>query len=97
MGIPGYHHHAKGTPFTKIVQTRDFGVRVVLEYETVSDGKPFADEIAVPENLVLVHPYNDPDIISGHDTIRLAIFEDMPDLDTIGGGGVIAGIAVAAT
>ena len=90
----------KGTPFTKIVRKRDFGAHVVLEGESVSDGKPFADEIAATEGLVFVHPYEDADIDSGQCTIGLEIFEDIPDLGAIvvpiGGGGVIAGIAMAA-
>ena len=100
LGIPATIVMPKGTPFTKVVRTRDFGSRVVLEGESVSDGKPFADEIAAAEDLVFVHPYDDPDIVSGQGTIGLEIFEDIPDLDAIvvpiGGGGVIAGIAMAA-
>ncbi|MBT5499088.1 MAG: threonine ammonia-lyase [Alphaproteobacteria bacterium] len=100
LGIPATIVMPKVTPFTKIVRTRDFGARVVLEGESVSDGKPFADEIAAAEKLVFVHPYDDPDIVSGQGTIGLEIFEDIPDLDAIvvpiGGGGVIAGIAMAA-
>lgn len=46
LGIPATIVVPKGTPFTKIVRTRDFGARVVLDGESVSDGKPFADEIA---------------------------------------------------
>ena len=100
LGIPATIVMPKGTPFTKIVRTRDFGARVVLEGESVSDGKPFADKIAAAEDLVFVHPYDDPDIISGQGTIGLESFEDITDLDAIvvpiGGGGVIAGIAMAA-
>jgi threonine dehydratase len=86
----------KGTRFTKIVWTQGFRARVVLEGELVSDGKPFADEIAAAEDLVFVHPFDDPVIVSGQGTIGLKIFKDIPNLDSIGGGGVIAGIAMAA-
>ena len=90
----------KGTPFTKVVRTRDFGARVVLEGESVSDAKPFADKIAAEEGLVFVHPYDDPDIVSGQGTIGMEMLADVPDLDVIvvpiGGGGVIGGIAIAA-
>lgn len=100
LGIPATIVMPKGTPFTKIVRTRDFGAHVVLEGESVSDAKPFADEIAAAEDLVFIHPYDDPEIVSGQGTIGLEIFEDIPDLNTIvvpiGGGGVIAGIAMAA-
>ena len=90
----------KGTPFTKVVRTRYFGARVVLEGESVSDAKPFTDKIATEEGLVFVHPYDDPDIVSSPGTIGMEMLADVPDLDVIvvpiGGGGVIGGIAIAA-
>lgn len=48
---------------------------------------------------VFVSPYNDPFVIAGQGTIGLEVIEDAPYLDAIvvpvGGGGLIAGIAVA--
>ena len=100
LGLPATIVMPKGTPFTKVVRTRDFGARVVLEGESVSDAKPFADKIAAEEGLVFVHPYDDPDIVSGQGTIGMEMLADFPDLDVIvvpiGGGGVIGGIAIAA-
>ena len=50
--------------------------------------------------LVFVHPYDDPRIVAGQGTIALEMLQDVPQLDTIvapvGGGGMIAGCAVAA-
>ena len=50
--------------------------------------------------LTFVHPYDDPQVIAGQGTIALEMLEDVPDLDTlvipIGGGGLIAGNAIAA-
>ena len=74
LGIPATIVMPKGSPFTKIIRTHDFGARVVLEGESVIDGKPSADKIAAAEDLVFVHPYDDPDIISGQGTIGLEIF-----------------------
>ena len=46
----------------------------------------------------LVHPFDDDDFISGNGTVALEILEDLPDVDAviapIGGGGLLAGIAV---
>ncbi len=42
LGLPATIVMPKGTPFTKVFRTRDFGARVVLEGESVSDAKPFA-------------------------------------------------------
>lgn len=100
LGIPATILMPKGTPFTKITRTRNFGARVVLEGQTVNDAKPFADEIAAREGLTFVHPYDDPEIIAGQGTIAFEMLEAVPDLDAIvvpiGGGGIISGIAVAA-
>ncbi len=47
----------------------------------------------------MVHPFDDPLVISGQGTIGLEILEDCPELDAvivpIGGGGLISGIATA--
>ena len=49
---------------------------------------------------MFVHPYDDPLIIAGQGTIALEMLQDVPELDTlvvpVGGGGMIAGCAVAA-
>jgi threonine dehydratase len=46
---------------------------------------------------VYVSPYNDPEVIAGQGTVGVELLEQLPDLDavlvTVGGGGLIAGIA----
>lgn len=100
LGIPATIVMPKGTPFTKVVRTRDFGAKVILEGESVSDAKPFADDIAAREGLTFVHPYDDKDIVAGQGTVALELLADVPEIDAIvvpiGGGGIISGIAVAA-
>jgi threonine dehydratase len=60
----------------------------------------FMDEYREANGLHYVHPFADPDIIAGQGTVGLEIVEDRPDVDSIvvcvGGGGLLAGIAVAA-
>ncbi len=52
------------------------------------------------DDLLFIHPYDDPRIIAGQGTIAIEMLEDRPDLDClvipIGGGGLIAGNAIAA-
>jgi len=88
------------TPFVKIKATEAFGATVVLDGETITEAQARAEAIAAERNLVWVHPYDDPRIIAGQGTIALEMLEEAPDLDTlvvpIGGGGLIAGCAIAA-
>ena len=59
-----------------------------------------AEAIARERGLTFVHPYDDARVIAGQGTIALEMLEEVPDLDLlvvpIGGGGLIAGNAVAA-
>src|SRR5215212_12047965 len=88
------------TPFVKVEATEAHGAQVVLDGETVADAQVRAEAIARERGLTFVHPYDDPLVIAGQGTIALEMLEEAPDLDTlvipIGGGGLIAGNAVAA-
>jgi threonine dehydratase len=101
LGIPATIVMPAGTPFTKIARTEGYGARVVLEGESLSDSHAHALRLAKAEGLVLIHPYDDAAIIAGQGTIAGEMLAAVPDLDDlvvpIGGGGLIAGIAVAAT
>ncbi|MEE9279870.1 MAG: threonine ammonia-lyase [Myxococcota bacterium] len=88
------------TPNIKVEHTRAFGAEVILHGESLVDASEFAAGLADERALTLIHPYDDPDIIRGQGTIALEMLDDEPELDTlvipIGGGGLIAGNAVAA-
>jgi threonine dehydratase len=88
------------TPFVKVKATEMLGAEVVLSGETLLEAQLRADALAAERNLVWVHPYDDPRIIAGQGTIALEMLEEVPDLDVlvvpIGGGGLIAGNAIAA-
>ena len=88
------------TPFVKVKSTEAYGAKVVLEGETLSECQDRVAAIAAERQLVLVHPYDDPTIVAGQGTIALEMLDEVPDLDMlvipIGGGGLIAGNAIAA-
>jgi threonine dehydratase len=88
------------TPFVKIAATKSHGAEVVLEGETIFEAQARAGELARERNLLWVHPYDDPKVIAGQGTIALEMLEEEPALDVlvvpIGGGGLIAGNAIAA-
>jgi threonine dehydratase len=100
LGIPATICMPKNTPFVKITQTEEHGAKVIVTGESFDDTAKYAEEASIRDNITLVHPFDDEDIISGQGTIGLEILEDIPNLDIIlvpvGGGGLISGIAVAA-
>ncbi|MBV9220470.1 MAG: threonine ammonia-lyase [Methylobacteriaceae bacterium] len=100
LGIPATIVMPVTTPFVKIQNTRAHGARVVLHGEQLSESQIRTEELIAEENLVLVHPYDDPNVIAGQGTIALEMLAEAPDIDTlvvpIGGGGLISGIATAA-
>ena len=88
------------TPFVKVEATRAHGAEVVLDGETISEAQARCEALLSERGLTLVHPYDDARIIAGQGTIALEMLEEVPELDAlvipVGGGGLIAGNAVAA-
>jgi threonine dehydratase len=88
------------TPFVKVKATEALGAKVILYGETVTQAEARAAAIAAERDLAWVHPYDDAAIIAGQGTVALEMLEEAPDLDVlvipIGGGGLIAGNAIAA-
>ena len=88
------------TPHIKVERTRGFGAEVILSGETFDEARRAGLGIAAERGATLVHPYDDPLVIAGQGTIALEMHAAAPQLETlvvpVGGGGMIAGIAVAA-
>ncbi|MDE0658944.1 MAG: threonine ammonia-lyase [Gammaproteobacteria bacterium] len=88
------------TPNAKVEQTRVFGAQVVLHGSQFGETLDFTKRLAEEKGYTLIHPFDDEAVIAGQGTLGLEMVEQAPDLDTIvvpvGGGGLIAGIAVAA-
>jgi threonine dehydratase len=100
LGIAATIVMPKFTPATKVVRTEGWGARVVLVGETLAEAAAHAHELALREGLTFVHPYDDTGVIAGQATMALEMLEDAPHLDMlaipVGGGGLLAGCAVAA-
>jgi threonine dehydratase len=100
LGIPATIVMPVTTPLVKVEATRACGAEVVLHGETIADSQVRAETIAYERGLTVVHPYDDPLVIAGQGTIALEMLEETPDLEVlimpIGGGGLIAGNAIAA-
>jgi threonine dehydratase len=90
----------RGASEAKVAATRGYGGTVDLEASGPADAFARLDELAAGTGRTPIHGFDDPKTIAGQGTVGLEILEDVPDADTIvvpvGGGGLIAGIAVAA-
>ena len=88
------------TPSVKVERTRGFGAEIVLHGDTLDQAHQHALALASTQQLVFIHPYDDADIVAGQGTVALEMLQEVPDLDTllvsVGGGGLIAGMAIAA-
>jgi threonine dehydratase len=100
LGIPATIVMPVTTPFVKVEATQAHEAEVVLDGETVAEAQTRAEILARERGLTWVHPYDDLKVIAGQGTIALEMLEDAADFDLlvipIGGGGLIAGNAVAA-
>jgi len=78
---------------------RRYGAEVVLAGANYDEAYAHARRMEGDRSLVFVHPFDDPRVIAGQGTIGLELLEQCPDLDAVvvpvGGGGLVAGIAVA--
>ena len=90
----------EGAPLPKVEATRSYGAAVVLHGSTVEDALARAQELAAEHGSIFIHPFEHPDVLAGQGTVGLEIVEQCPDVRTIavpvGGGGLAAGIAIAA-
>ncbi|MBC7470365.1 MAG: threonine ammonia-lyase [Ramlibacter sp.] len=88
------------TPSVKVEGTRSFGAEIVLHGDTLDEARNHALALAEKQQLTFVHPYDDEAVVAGQGTVGLEMLEAVPELDilvvAVGGGGLIAGIAVAA-
>jgi len=100
LGIPATIVMPETTPLVKVENTRAWGATVVLYGETLYESRERCDAIRAEQGLALVHPYDDPAVIAGQGTVALEMLAAVPDLDVlvvpIGGGGLVAGMAIAA-
>ncbi|GGK14883.1 threonine ammonia-lyase [Pilimelia terevasa] len=89
-----------GAPLPKVAATRAYGARVELVGDTVDDALAAAVSFAARRGAVFIHPFDHRDVIAGQGTVALEILAARPEVRTIvtsvGGGGLVSGVAVAA-
>jgi threonine ammonia-lyase medium form len=99
LGIRSTVFMPVGAPIPKLLATRAYGADVEQVGTTVDEALVAAREFEARTGAVLIHPFDHADIVAGQGTCGLEILEQCPDVRTIvtsaGGGGLLAGIAVA--
>ena len=99
LGIRARIYMPLGVALPKLQATRSHGAEVILHGHNVDEALAEAKRYAEETGAVFVHPFDNADVVAGQGTVGLEILEQIPDVDTIlmgvGGGGLLAGVAVA--
>jgi threo-3-hydroxy-L-aspartate ammonia-lyase len=100
-GIPATILMPEDAPASKAAATADYGARILRFDRYADDREALLSEFAEREGVAIVHPYDDERTMEGQGTAALELIEDGGALDLllvpVGGGGLIAGSATAAT
>ncbi|MBI3286740.1 MAG: threonine ammonia-lyase [Chloroflexi bacterium] len=100
VGIPATIVMPEEAPLTKVNATRALGAEVILSGTDYDDSYQEALRLQKERGLAFVHPFDDRQVMAGQGTVGLEIAEDLADAEAIivsvGGGGLISGIAAAA-
>ncbi len=100
LGVPAYIVMPENAPSVKKNAVKAYG-GIVTECEaTLAAREATAQQIQKKTGATFLHPSNQMEVILGNATATVELLEEQPDLDVIlvpvGGGGLIAGTALAA-
>ena len=99
-GIPAYVVMPSNVAAVKKEAVARYGAQVTFCEPSLAARERTVEQLLAATHAYFVHPYNDLRVMAGQGTSALELLEEIPDLDVIvcpvGGGGQIAGVAVAA-
>ena len=99
LGIRATVFMPEGAPIPKVNATRGYGAEVRFHGAFLTQALVAAQEFAEESGAVFISPYDHPHIVAGQGTVGLEILEQAPELETVlvptGGGGLLAGVALA--
>ena len=100
LGVPVTIVMPEGTPFAKINGTRQHGATVVIHGLDFTGSTEEAKRLEAEKGYVFVSAFDDEGIVAGQGVCAIEFLEDAPEIEAlivpIGGGGLIAGCAIAA-
>jgi threonine dehydratase len=99
-GIPAHIVMPSNSAKVKIRAVEGYGARVVFCEPTEEARDAVCADVIAKTGATLIHSFENPDVIAGQGTAAVELLEDVPELDLVmcpvGGGGLLAGTAVAA-
>jgi threonine dehydratase len=99
LGIKATIFMPEGAPIPKENATRGYGAEVVFHGRYLEDSLAEARRFEERTGAILIHPFDNADIVAGQGSCGLEILEQAPDVETVvvpcGGGGLLSGIAIA--
>jgi threonine dehydratase len=100
LDMPALIVMPEDAPAAKMAATREYGAQVVTYNRFTEDREAISRKLAQERGMVLIPPFDHPDVIAGQGTAALELFQEVPDLDylfvCLGGGGLLAGSLLAA-
>ena len=101
LGVPGYIVMPRDAPKVKVAAVRDYGAEIIWCENTPRDRQETLDRVVERTGAYFIHPFDDYAVIAGQATAAMELIEDTKEvLDIImapvGGGGLLAGTALAA-
>ena len=99
LGIKATIFTPVGVALPKLQATRAYGADVVLAGHDIVEPLRRAQEFAETTGAIRIPPFDHPDVVAGQGTVGLEIMEQLPEVATvvvtIGGGGLMSGVASA--
>jgi threonine dehydratase len=99
-GIPAHIVMPSNSAKVKIRAVEGYGAHIVFCEPTEQARETMCADVIAKTGATLIHSFENPDVIAGQGTAAMELLEDIPDLDfvmcPVGGGGLLAGTAVAA-
>ena len=100
VGLPALILIPEDANPAKVAATRALGAEVIQEGITFANRERRLREVMAERGYVLIHPFDDWDVIHGQGTVARELLDDEPGLEVIaaplGGGGLLAGTAISA-
>lgn len=97
--IPAHIVMPEDAPKVKVNAVRDYGANITFCEPTQEGRESTLEKVIEETGAAFIHPYDNPDIVTGQGSAAIELLEEKPELDIIlapvGGGGLISGTAIA--